>query len=212
VDVHSQDCDSAFETLATPDLIALVLGQAGSAAEQHAARLLEASDLIELSRAHPRELEREHGLGARPARRLAAAFSLGRHLARTRRPLRPSMRSAARVHSLLGDDLRGLEQETFLICLLDGKHALRRTAVVSVGTLTTSLVHPREVFRPAVRAAAAAVVCVHNHPSGDPEPSPEDLQITRRLVRAGKLMGIPVLDHVVIGDERYVSLRERMRF
>jgi DNA repair protein RadC len=208
----SQDCDSAFESLAAPDLIALVLGQPGALAGERAARLLEAGALVELSRAHPRELEQELGLGPRPARRLAAAFSLGRHLARSRRPQRPSMRSAARVHALLGDDLRGLEQETFLVCLLDGKHALRRTAVVSVGTLTTSLVHPREVFRPAVRGAAAAIVCAHNHPSGDPEPSPEDLQITRRLVRAGKLMGIPVLDHVVIGDTRYVSLRERMGF
>jgi DNA repair protein RadC len=81
-----------------------------------------------------------------------------------------------------------------------------------VGTLTTSLVHPREVFRSAVREAAAALIAVHNHPSGDPEPSAEDLEVTRRLIEAGRLLGIPLLDHVVVGDGAWVSLRERMPF
>lgn len=236
---HSHPWNSEFEDLATPDLIALILGtRAGSpgppgpgsiggngrsgrtpgapgasiAPGTPAAGLLGGLDLIALSRAAPSELAAQHGVGQRPARRLAAAFTLARRLGGATRPMRPTLRSAERVFRLLADDLRGLEQETFVVCLLDGKHALKRTLTVSVGTLTTSLVHPREVFRPALRAAAGAVVCAHNHPSGDPEPSAEDLQITRRLVQAGKLLGVPVLDHVVIGDSRYVSLRERLGF
>jgi DNA repair protein RadC len=98
------------------------------------------------------------------------------------------------------------------VLLLDGKHRLKRCEAVSEGTLTTSLVHPREVFRAAVRESAAAVVVVHNHPSGDPEPSLEDLEVTRRLIDVGRLVGVPVLDHVVVGDGRFVSLRERMGF
>lgn len=108
--------------------------------------------------------------------------------------------------------VRGLERETFHVLALDGKHRLLSRHAVSTGTLTTSLVHPREVFRAAVREGAAAVIAVHNHPSGDPEPSTEDVEVTRRLLEAGQLLGIPLLDHVVIGDARCVSLRERMGF
>jgi DNA repair protein RadC len=169
-------------------------------------------DLVDLSRTGVAELVAERGLPRSGARRLAAAFELGRRLSAHRRPSRPSVRSPARVLRLLGDEVRGCEQERFFVLLLDGKHALRRVELVSVGTLTSSLVHPREVFRPAVRAACAAVVCAHNHPSGDPEPSAEDVEVTRRLLEAGRLLGIPLLDHVVLGEGRYVSLRERMGF
>jgi DNA repair protein RadC len=99
--------------------------------------------------------------------------------------------------------------ETFGVLALDARHRLRREAVVSVGCLTSSLVHPREVFQEAVTARAAALVLFHNHPSGDPEPSAEDLALTRRLAAAGTLMGIEVLDHVVLGAGRFTSLRQR---
>jgi DNA repair protein RadC len=98
------------------------------------------------------------------------------------------------------------------VLLLDGKHRLVRRQRVSEGTLTSSLVHPREVFGPAVREAAAAVIVAHNHPSGDPEPSGEDLAVTRRLIEAGRILGVPVLDHVVIGDGAFVSIRDRISF
>jgi DNA repair protein RadC len=96
--------------------------------------------------------------------------------------------------------------------LLDSKHRLIRPEIVSEGTLTTSLVHPREVFRPAIRESAAAIALAHNHPSGDPEPSADDIAVTRRLLRTGRLVGIPVLDHVVMGHNRWVSLRDRIPF
>jgi DNA repair protein RadC len=193
------------------ELLALLLGREP---EQRAGlrELLRARGLVELSRSLPSELEREHGLRPAEALRLVAAFDLGRRVSGAPPPSRSPLRAPERVFRLLEPELRGLSRETFHVLLLDGKHALLRRELVSVGTLTSSLVHPREVLRPAVREAAAAVICAHNHPSGDPEPSPEDLAVTRRLILAGKTLGIPLLDHVVIGTGRFVSLRDRMSF
>jgi DNA repair protein RadC len=198
------DDPAALETEALVELV--------GGSSRVAGRPLRSIDLVELSRTPVVELVAVRGLARGGARRLAAAFELGRRLRHQRRPLRPSVRSPQRVLRLLEDEVRGCEQERFFALLLDGKHALRRIELVSVGTLTTSLVHPREVFRPAVREASAALVCAHNHPSGDPEPSAEDVEVTRRLVETGRLLGIPLLDHVVLGEGRYVSLRERMGF
>ena len=101
-----------------------------------------------------------------------------------------------------------LRKECFWAVLLNGKNRFLKLARVSEGSLTASLVHPREVFRPAILAAAAGLLCVHNHPSGDPAPSPEDLQITRRLVEVGRLIGIRVLDHVIVGEKEYFSFAD----
>jgi DNA repair protein RadC len=196
----------------SPDLLEAVQGLsillAGSG-RNGAGSLLERRDLVELSRMSANELAVEFGLDRRACERVSAAFVLARALDAARRPLRPNLRSAAAVFELLGPRVRGLEQESFFALLLDGKHRLRRTVAVSSGTLTTSLVHPREVFRAAVREAAACVIVAHNHPSGDPEPSPEDLEVTRRLRAAGELLGIPLQDHVILGERTFVSLRER---
>lgn len=177
-----------------------------------AAELLRAHELIELARSAPAELQEELGIGAVSARRIHAAFSLARALAGARRPARPVLRTPRAVFELLEAHVRGLEQETFWSLLLDGKQRLRRLVPVSAGTLTASLVHPREVFRAAIREAAAALIVAHNHPSGDPEPSAEDIAVTERLREAGEILGIPLQDHVILGDEGYVSLRERLRF
>jgi DNA repair protein RadC len=171
-----------------------------------------ALDLLGLSRAEPDELARHCGLRREEATRLAAAFALGRRLARFRRPPSVPLRSPERVARLFEEELAGLHQERFHALALDGRHAVLARFEVSRGTLTTSLVHPREVFRPAIARGAAAVIAVHNHPSGDPEPSAEDLAVTRRLLEAGRLLGIPLLDHVVLGAGRYVSLQARMDF
>ena len=195
--------------LETPDWLALLLGSPRGEGDRRAAEILGRRGLLELSRLGAADLVEEFGLPPATATRLVAAFALGSRVERDRRPPRPSMRSARRVYEEVRPRLRGLERETFLALLLDGKHRLRRAVRVSEGTLTTSLVHPREVFRAAVREAAAAVVVAHNHPSGDPEPSREDLEVTRRLREAGLLLGIPVLDHLIVGDGVFVSLRER---
>jgi DNA repair protein RadC len=122
------------------------------------------------------------------------------------------LREPQQVHVLIAPLIVDSERERFWAIALNGKHSLIAAYEVSVGTQTTSLVHPREVFGPAVRLGASAVVCAHNHPSGDPTPSVEDHQVTRRLVEAGNLLGIPLLDHVVIGNGTYRSLREQMGF
>jgi len=176
-----------------------------------AERLVHA-DLRGLARLEPREIEHALGVAPRAARRLRAAFLLGRAVHRARRPARPALRSAQAVFRWLEPETRGLEQETFWSLLLDGKQRLLQLVRVSTGTLTASLVHPREVYRAAIRGAAAALVVAHNHPSGDPEPSAEDLEVTERLRRAGELLGIPLQDHVVLGEGRFVSLRERARW
>lgn len=103
--------------------------------------------------------------------------------------------------------------EVFSVLLLNGKHRIIGMAEISRGTMTTALVHPREVFGPALRLSAAAIIVVHNHPSGDPEPSMEDVEVTRRLIGVGKMLGVPVLDHIIVGEDgRYTSLRERLEF
>jgi DNA repair protein RadC len=180
--------------------------------EERVQALLGRFEPATLSRLGAEVLEREAGLTRIQSRRVVAAFALGRSLESARRRIDEPLRSAARVARLMEPELRGLEQETFHVLLLDAKHRLKGREMVSQGTLTASLVHPREVFRPAIRLSAAAVVVVHNHPSGDPEPSAEDLGATRRLLEASRLLGIPLLDHVVIGDGAHVSLRERVAF
>jgi DNA repair protein RadC len=194
------------------ELHALLETLGGAAGDRSAIgrRLLERGDLIALSRTSAEQLVCECGLRADDAARLAAAFELGRRVERARLPSRARIDNAAAVFNALRAEIRGLERETFFTLLLDGKHQLKRREVISIGSLTSSLVHPREVFRAAVATGAAAVVCAHNHPSGDPEPSAEDLDVTRRLAQAGRLLGIALLDHVILGDARYVSLRERL--
>ncbi len=120
-------------------------------------------------------------------------------------------RSPGQVDGLLRPIIADQSVEVFVTLLLNGKHRVIGLAETSRGTLTTSLVHPREVFGPAVRLGAAAVIVGHNHPSGDPSPSPEDLEVSERLKNAGALLGIPLLDHVIVGDHgRFASVRERM--
>jgi DNA repair protein RadC len=133
---------------------------------------------------------------------------MGRRIAAHRLRAGDAVRGPADVFRHFHARLRGIRHERFLVLLLDGRHRLLREVVVSQGTLTASLVHPREVFRPALREAAAAVVLVHNHPSGDPTPSSEDREITTRLADAGELVGIPVLDHVVVAERGWASLCE----
>jgi DNA repair protein RadC len=165
--------------------------------------------LRRLACASPQELFASGGAAPRAAARLAAAFALGRRATAGRwekgEPFRASRDIFERYHA----HLRDARKERFIAVLLDGKNRVLRDERVSEGSLTSSLVHPREVFAPAIRESASAMVFVHNHPSGDPEPSPEDLEITRRLCAVGELVGIPVLDHVVIGDGAFVSFLDR---
>ncbi|MCZ6691057.1 MAG: DNA repair protein RadC [Planctomycetota bacterium] len=175
-----------------------------------------ARDLLEvfggidgLRRASMRELTSVDGIGPATAACIHAAFLLGRRSLEVVRERLGPYRGARDVFEYLQPEVNGLEKEHFYAMLLDSKNRLLREDLVSVGTLTASLVHPREVFRSAIRDAAASIIVAHNHPSGDPTPSAEDLEITARLRKAGELIGIPLLDHVIIGAGTYVSLAER---
>jgi DNA repair protein RadC len=139
---------------------------------------------------------------------LEAALELGRRLATRRLRVGDAVLGPEDVFRHFHARLRDAPHERFLVLLLDGRHRVVREVVTSQGTLTASLVHPREVFRPALREAAAALILVHNHPSGDPAPSREDREVTVRLARAGEILGVPVLDHVIVAERGWASLRD----
>lgn len=197
------------DALSNGDLLAVLLpaGRGGIASES---RLLSHyGSLRSLATASAQEFQVDHGLGRVTALRLAAAFALGRRLRGERIAPGRLLRESREIFRHFHDRLRDLKKEVFLSVMLDGKNRVIREERISEGILTASLVHPREVFAPAIKEAAAGLVLVHNHPSGDPEPSPEDHEVTRRLIAVGELVGIHVLDHVVVGDGRYVSFLER---
>jgi DNA repair protein RadC len=199
------------EALSDTELLALLLrtGARGADALSVAAHLLgRHGGLLGLARAGPRDLGAAPGVGPAKCATLRASLELGRRLAARRLAAGASIRSPADVFQHFHSRLRDAPHERFLVILLDGRHRVMREELVSQGTLTASLVHPREVFRPALRESAAALVLVHNHPSGDPTPSREDREVTERLVRAGEILGVPVLDHVVVAERGFVSLRE----
>jgi DNA repair protein RadC len=154
-------------------------------------------------------VRRVPGIGAARASQLIAAVEAGRRtLVRARRD-RLQVVTPRDAAEFLVPQFGTRPVEQFGVVLLDTKHRVLRTTVLSVGTLDASIVHPREVFRAAASAGAAALVLFHNHPSGDPTPSDDDIALTRRLVRAGELMGIAVLDHVIVAESRFCSLKDR---
>ena len=125
---------------------------------------------------------------------------------------RARIRSPRDVYQLLAPTLRDERREHFVVLLLDTRNGVMRTRTVSIGDLSSSIVHPREVFQEAIRHGAASLIVAHNHPSGDPTPSPEDGAVTKRLAEAGQLLGIELLDHIILGDGRFVSLKEKGMF
>jgi DNA repair protein RadC len=197
-------------SLANRELLAALIGTGapGSSALDLADELL-SPGLHSLAARTPQELARVRGLGPAKATRVLAALELGARLASDAGSAAPSLQSPGEAARYLLPRYSSRPVETFGLLALDARHRVRREAVVSVGCLTASLVHPREVFQEAVVSRAAALVLFHNHPSGDPEPSAEDLALTRRLAAAGTLMGIEVLDHLVLGAGRFVSLKQR---
>lgn len=152
------------------------------------------------------ELMEIRGIGKGKAARILASLELGKRVSSILPRDMVSIDSPESIAVLFMEELRHLKQETFRILLLNAKGEVISTEIISTGELTSTLVHPREVFRPAVKKSAAAVVLVHNHPSGDPQPSREDIETTSRLQECGKMMGIRVIDHIVIGDGIYVSM------
>jgi len=198
--------------LADAELLAILLGTGtpGRNAVELARELLVAfGSLSGLAARAVNELAGRRGVGRVKAVRLAAAFELSRRLRSRNGDARAVLSSPAEVFARYGPLMEDLDKEVFRIALLDAQNGLLRDVTVSEGTLSSSLVHPREVFKPAILESAASIILLHNHPSGDPTPSREDLRLTKQLVECAKLLELHIHDHVVIGRGRFVSLAER---
>ena len=198
--------------LSTTELLAIILrtGVGGESVLDMATRLISRyGGLPGLARASLAELQAEKGLGPAKTAQLKAALELGRRMLLAAPDERFVVRSPADVAQLMIAEMAHLEQEHFRALYLDTRNRLLGVETVYVGSLNASHIRVSEVFREAVKRNCAAIIVVHNHPSGDPTPSPEDVEVTRHLVAAGSLLDIEVLDHLIIGQQRFVSLRER---
>jgi len=200
------------QTLSEAELLAILIrtGNRARTALDIACGILDTEGgLPGLARRNACELMRVEGVGAAKALGILAAFELGRRLQADTGGKRAPVRTPGDAARLLIPRFRDLTHEVFAVLVLDAQNAVVATIELSVGTLNASLVHPREVFKAAVDHVGAAVIVVHNHPSGNPEPSGEDIAITHQLAGAGKILGIPLHDHLIIAGNGYVSLAER---
>jgi DNA repair protein RadC len=200
------------QALSNAELIAILLrvGVTGESAVQVGQRLLQKfNGLTGLHRAPFNELMDQHGLGEAKASQIKAAIELGRRLTLEAPEERPTINSPADAAALVSYEMSALEQEHLRVILLDRRNRVLETVEVYKGSVNSSQIRVGEIFKEAVRKNASALVVVHNHPSGDPTPSPDDVAVTRAIVQAGKLLDVEVLDHLVIGQGRWVSLKER---
>lgn len=215
-DAHERPRERLFSlgpgALTVMELVAILIGTGTSRADATAvARSLLAmagGSLRGLARRPASELARVPGVGRAKSARVAAALELGRRLIETDGDAPIAVGSPADVSRRCGPGLRDLVVEEFHLLTLDAQNRITRDLLITRGILTSSLVHPREVFRAAIAEAAAGVIVVHNHPSGSPMPSPDDRAVTRQLVEAGRLLDIPVYDHVIVAGEHYFSFAE----
>ncbi|HSE45065.1 MAG TPA: DNA repair protein RadC [Gemmatimonadales bacterium] len=195
--------------LTSAELLAILLGTGGPgvAALEVSGRLLEVSggSLRRLAARPPAELQQAAGVGPAKAARLLAAFEIASRLMAESRPAALRISEPEDVVRMLAARLRDLAVEEFHLLALDSQSRVLRDVLVTRGLLNSSLVHPREVFRAAIAEAAAGIIVVHNHPSGDPTPSPEDRSVTKQLVDAGRLLDLPLYDHVILAGDRFFS-------
>jgi DNA repair protein RadC len=199
-------------TLSEAQLLAIILrtGGGGKSAIDLAMEILKFfGDLKNIENASPKEFAPFKGMGKAKVAQIKAAFELGRRLLDEPHKRGPVFSSGYDVYKYFHRHFKNLKKETFQCAMLDTKNRLLKDRRISEGTLTNSLIHPREAFRDAIKESAASVIFVHNHPSGDTSPSREDILITERLVKTGEIIGINVLDHIIIGDETYTSMMEK---
>jgi DNA repair protein RadC len=204
------------EALSDAELLAIIIrtgdGTSGRTALDHARQLITRfKNFLGLASAAITELCTLKGIGPAKAAAVQAAIEISRRYATEQVSQGTAFSGSADVFAHFHQRLRDKKKECFFILLLDSKNRVIREERISEGTLTSALVHPREAFTPAIRESAASLILVHNHPSGDPTPSREDVEITRRLVDGGKLLGIGVLDHIIIGQGRYYSFADQGR-
>ncbi|KEZ51171.1 RadC family protein [Metabacillus indicus] len=200
------------ESLANHELLAILL-RTGSKKEsvlQLANRLLNHFEGLRfLKEASVAELTSISGIGEAKAVQVLAALELGRRINRLAYEDRYVIKSPQDGANYVMEEMRFLSQEHFVCLYLNTKNQVLHKQTVFIGSLNASIVHPREVFKEALKRSAASIICIHNHPSGDPSPSREDIEVTKRLTECGKMIGIELLDHLIIGEQKYVSLKEK---
>ena len=199
-------------SLSNQELIAILLGT-GTRNESVlvlANRVLSSFDKIQdLKDATIEEYTKVKGIGQAKATLLLAATELGKRLYQKHTEDRFTIRSPEDAAAYLMTDMTSLNQEHFVVLFMNVKNEVLHKQTIFIGSLNSAIVHPREIFREAVKRSAASIICAHNHPSGNPTPSPEDIEVTKRLTEAGAVMGIELLDHIIIGDHQFISLKEK---
>lgn len=204
------------ENLSTQELLVIILGRgfAGESVTVTVQRLLSQFGTVSnIAAASVEELTKVKGIGLAKAAQIKAVFALAdRQDGNPNLIDMPQMKTPEEVFSQVKGKLQDKKKEYFLALLLDTRSRLIRSSEISVGSLDSSIVHPREVFKEALSASAASVIFVHNHPSGDPQPSEDDIELTKRLAQAGEVMGVEVLDHVIIGNKKFLSLKREGLF
>jgi len=199
-------------SLAITELLAIIIrtGTASTTALQLSDLLLKHFGSLEvLAQAEVDEISKIKGIGQTKAIQIKAALELGTRLITLQAKKREGIKNAEDVFNLLLPTMRYLDKEYFRAVFLDTKNQVLQIKDISIGSLNASIVHPRELFKAAIKVSSAAIILAHNHPSGDPNPSPEDIEITKRIWEGGQILGIKILDHIIIGDNKYVSLKER---
>ncbi|MEH6993659.1 MULTISPECIES: DNA repair protein RadC [Bacillaceae] len=200
------------ESLSNHELIAILLrtGTKDESVLQLSNRLLTNFEGLRLLKAATlEEMTEIKGIGQAKAIQILAAVEIGRRIANLNYTDRYVIRSPEDGANYVMNDMRFLSQEHFVCLYLNTKNQVLHKQTIFIGSLNASIVHPREVFREALKRSAASIICLHNHPSGDPAPSREDIEVTKRLVECGKMIGIDVLDHLIIGENKFVSLKEK---
>ncbi|HEX79223.1 MAG TPA: JAB domain-containing protein [Dehalococcoidia bacterium] len=204
------------ESLSAQEIIALILGRgiSGESVIVTAQRLIKQfGSLSGIASASVEELSQVRGIGLAKAAQLKASFELANRMeVSSVASAKPLIKKPEDVAGLIASRLKGKKKEYFLAIMLDTRSRLIKVSEISVGSLDASVVHPREVFKEAISASAASVIFAHNHPSGDPTPSEDDIKLTKRLADAGEITGIDILDHIIIGDGRYLSLKREGLF
>ena len=166
-------------------------------------------DFCAIAEASMVELKRVKGVGVATAEMMQVAFELSRRLTQAKTGGKPRIYCPQDIFELLREDFRGVKQEILKVLLCDTKNQIQRIETIFIGTLNCSMIHPREVFKPAIRFSAASIILSHNHPSGVVSPSQEDIHTTRQIAKVGELVQIPVLDHLIVGDDDYFSMKEK---
>lgn len=202
---------SGVKVLSNTELLAIII-EKGSKKEnvlELTNKLLQKYNLKSISRVDTSILKKFPGIGEAKACQIVSCFELGRRLSAFKQEDKIKINSAKDISRIFLPELSGLKKEHFIAVYLNSRNKIIKKETIFIGSLNSSIMHPREIFQPAIIESAAAIILIHNHPSGDPKPSDEDIEITKQLIFAGKLLEIEILDHVIIGDKNYYSLKEK---